>query len=90
MGGAVKAVLGGIGSVVGGLLGGSKPKTPEITIPTETKKVEAESPVDAQALANAKLREQEAKARRGRGSLRIDLASGVGGETGVGSGISIA
>lgn len=71
-----------------GSLFGSKPAPAPVEIP----KVEdtGPAPIDKEAASNAKTREAELKLRKGRGALRVDLASGVGSGGNVGSGISIA
>lgn len=72
---------------MGGLFGGGGKSSSPVEIPkTESK---ATAPIDAEAAENAKTREAEAKLRKGRGSLRIDLASSVGSGS-VGSGVAIA
>lgn len=57
-----------------------KAKPPVVTPPVET----AEEPVDSEALARARKRAEDAKRRRGRDDLRIDLTdTAAGGQSGL-------
>ena len=67
--------------------GGGKAPAP-VQIPQQTTP-EKTAPVDEEAAATAKTRQAEDKLRKGRKSLRIDLADGVGGGS-IGSGVAIA
>lgn len=75
---------------MGGIFGGGKSSPAPVQVP-EPPKDTGPAPVDNEAAATAKIREEELKKRKGRQSLRVDMA-GVSGASGgaIGSGVSIA